>query len=98
MRERPEPSSTMAPQSLETPSVTTLRQGMTLPNMHLDPSGIFAPGQLYVGLSRAPSLAGLTLAERVTPGHVLHDQRVRRYQAELFGLPVDEPEDEPVIA
>ncbi len=73
-------------------------QGMTLPNMHLDPSGIFAPGQLYVGLSRAPSLAGLTLAERVTPDHVLHDQRVRRYQAELFGLPADEPEDEPVIA
>lgn len=71
---------------------------MTLPDMHLDPGGIFAPGQLHVELCRAPSPAGLTLAQRVTPDHVPHDQRVRRYQAELFGLPDEDPDDEPVIA
>jgi len=61
-------------------------QGMTLPNMHLDPTGIFAPGQLYVGLSRAPSLTGLSLAAPVTAAHVLHDRGVRQFQAKLFGL------------
>ncbi|MGR3592331.1 MAG: hypothetical protein ACU0B9_14920 [Limimaricola soesokkakensis] len=73
-------------------------QGMTLPNMHLDPSGIFAPGQLYVGLSRAPSLAGLSLAAPVTEGHVLHDHRVRQYQAKLFGQAECAPDETPVPA
>lgn len=73
-------------------------QGMTLPNMHLDPSGIFAPGQLYVGLSRAPSLAGLSLAAPVTEGHVLHDHRVRQYQSKLFGAPELSPDETPIPA
>jgi|GEM_PF-5225822 hypothetical protein len=68
-------------------------QGMTIPNMHLDPRGIFAPGQLYVGLSRAPSLSGLSLERPVTEKHVLHDQRVRLFQAKLFGLPETAPDE-----
>ena len=73
-------------------------QGMTLPNLHLDPAGIFAPGQLYIGLSRAPSLAGLSLAAPVTPDHVLHDRRVRQYQSQLFGLTQAEADETPVPA
>lgn len=59
-------------------------QGMTLPDLHLDPAGIFAPGQLNVGLSRAPSLTGLSHAAPVNADHVLHDRRVRQYQSQLF--------------
>ncbi len=61
-------------------------------------SGLSAAGQLYGGLSRAPDLAGLPLAERIHPAHVLHDQRVRPYQAEIFGLPEEDPDNKPVIA
>ena len=61
-------------------------------------AGILAPGQLYVGLSRAPSLAGLSLATPVTEAHVLHDRRVRQYQAKLFGRPETAPDETPVPA
>ncbi|WP_334064968.1 hypothetical protein [Limimaricola cinnabarinus] len=71
---------------------------MTLPDLHLDPAGIFAPGQLNVGLSRAPSLTGLSLAAPVTPDYVLHDRRVRQYQSQIFSLTQTAADETPVPA
>lgn len=47
-------------------------QGQTYGRAHIDLAGggAFAPGQLYVALSRCRSLEGLTLERRVTAGDV----------------------------
>ncbi|MCE6959633.1 AAA family ATPase [Cereibacter sphaeroides] len=52
-------------------------QGMSIPRVHIDPTGIFEAGQAYVALSRATSLSGLTLATEVRPEDVLSDPRIR---------------------
>lgn len=59
-------------------------QGMSLPEVHLDPRRMFAPGQAYVALSRATSLAGLTLEAEMEPEQIIHDERIRRYHAEVL--------------
>jgi len=41
-------------------------QGMSLERVNLDLRRVFAPGQAYVGLSRATTLAGLTFTSRST--------------------------------
>lgn len=51
-------------------------QGMSIPKVHVDPRGIFEAGQAYVALSRATSLAGLTLEAPLEPRHVMIDPRV----------------------
>lgn len=57
-------------------------QGRTLDNMLLMlDKGVFAPGQLYVGLSRVRSLSGLYINNMITPNMVMVDKRV----LELFG-------------
>jgi ATP-dependent DNA helicase PIF1 len=54
-------------------------QGMSIPKVHVDPRGIFEAGQAYVALSRATSLAGLTLAAPLRERDVMIDPRVARF-------------------
>ncbi len=52
-------------------------QGKTFDKVVLDIGrGTFAPGQLYVALSRCTTLEGLTLKRRLIPAHIRMDARV----------------------
>lgn len=52
-------------------------QGMTFDNINLDLSyGAFAPGQLYVALSRVTSLEGITLMRPIRPKDIILDGRI----------------------
>lgn len=59
-------------------------QGMSLPEVHVDPRRMFVAGQAYVALSRATSLAGLTLEHELTPEDVIHDEKVCAYHAKIL--------------
>lgn len=56
-------------------------QGQTLERIVVDlGSGAFAHGQVYVALSRCPTLAGITLATEIWPNDVLKvSSRVREF-------------------
>ena len=55
-------------------------QGKTFERLHIDlERGTFAPGQLYVALSRATTLAGLTLEKPVQRRHVWTDWNVVKF-------------------
>ncbi|OIO26558.1 hypothetical protein AUJ14_01635 [Candidatus Micrarchaeota archaeon CG1_02_55_22] len=55
-------------------------QGKTFDRVHVDSGrGMFAPGQLYVALSRCRTLGGITLARPIQPNEILTDERVSRY-------------------
>lgn len=45
-------------------------QGLTFSNVNICPDGIFAPGQLYVALSRCRSLEGTILTTKVSRPHI----------------------------
>lgn len=54
-------------------------QGMTFDKINLDLSrGTFAPGQLYVALSRATSLEGITLIRPIKPRDIILDGRIEK--------------------
>ncbi len=62
-------------------------QGKTFDRVHIDLGrGAFASGQTYVGLSRARSLEGLTLAKPVERRHILVDETVVNFFKELPGM------------
>lgn len=55
-------------------------QGLTFDKMILDLNrGAFAPGQLYVALSRVRSLEGLYLTEKITEKDILKDDEVLNF-------------------
>ena len=55
-------------------------QGKTFDKVILDIGrGTFAPGQLYVALSRCTSLEGLILKRKLEPRHVFMDPRVAEW-------------------
>lgn len=60
-------------------------QGMSLDSVHVDCSGIFAEGQLYVGVSRARSLEGLSVSN-FTSGYVMANQKAVDYYMNLMGV------------
>lgn len=51
-------------------------QGLTFEKAIIDAGASFAPGQVYVALSRLTSLNGLRLYSRIHPGSILTDPRV----------------------
>lgn len=54
-------------------------QGLTIPNLYVDNSNIFAPGQFYVALSRAISLDGLRISNTVRNQHIFVDRKLKIY-------------------
>ncbi len=54
-------------------------QGLTFERAIIDASLSFAPGQVYVALSRCKSLAGMVLSSPVARHSVISDQRVESY-------------------
>lgn len=54
-------------------------QGLTFERAIIDANQSFAPGQVYVALSRCRSLEGLTLAAPLQPNAIINDERVDAY-------------------
>ena len=54
-------------------------QGLTFDRAIIDATYSFAPGQVYVALSRCRSLEGLLLASPLAPSAVINDHRVESY-------------------
>lgn len=54
-------------------------QGLTFERAIIDASLSFAPGQVYVALSRCKTLDGLVLASRIPPQAIINDNRVDDY-------------------
>lgn len=54
-------------------------QGLTFERAIIDASLSFAPGQVYVALSRCKTLEGMVLASRIPPQAIINDQRVDNY-------------------
>lgn len=58
-------------------------QGQSFEFVHVDPSAIFAAGQLYVALSRARSLAGLSLESRIKADSFWANKRVLAFSKRI---------------
>lgn len=58
-------------------------QGLTFEKAIVDAGASFAPGQVYVALSRLTSLEGLVLHTRINPAQVMTDERVVRYTEQM---------------
>ncbi|HVM87338.1 MAG TPA: helix-turn-helix domain-containing protein [Puia sp.] len=54
-------------------------QGLTFEKAIIDAGDSFAPGQVYVALSRLTSLAGLVLYSRILPHAITTDERVLQF-------------------
>ena len=54
-------------------------QGLTFERAIIDASLSFAPGQVYVALSRCKTLEGMVLASQITPQAIISDERVESY-------------------
>lgn len=63
-------------------------QGLTFDKVAVDLARTFAPGQLYVALSRCRSLEGLTLTSRISARNIMVDNDVDRFYAQ-HDLPDD---------
>ena len=57
-------------------------QGLTFDRAIIDANQSFAPGQVYVALSRCRSLEGLVLATPLQPRAIINDERVDAYIAQ----------------
>ena len=57
-------------------------QGLTLHNVVIDAERSFAPGQVYVALSRCTTLKGIVLHSKIPRAAIQTDQRVVKYASE----------------
>jgi hypothetical protein len=57
-------------------------QGLTFTRAIIDAGKSFAPGQVYVALSRCTSLQGVVLCSRIFRGNIMTDDRVVRFAEE----------------
>ena len=58
-------------------------QGLTFDEINVDLADTFAPGQLYVALSRCRTLEGLTLKSKLRQENIKVDQRVLSYYRQI---------------
>ncbi len=58
-------------------------QGQSFDAVHIDPNKIFAAGQLYVAISRARSLAGLSLESKVNSNMFKVNERVLEFNEQV---------------
>jgi hypothetical protein len=59
-------------------------QGLTMTKVHLDlAQGAFAPGQLYVALSRLKDISGLSLARKLRFDDLIQSQETNRFYNEV---------------
>ncbi|PSL34724.1 helix-turn-helix domain-containing protein [Chitinophaga ginsengisoli] len=56
-------------------------QGLTFEKAIIDAGNAFAPGQVYVALSRCTSLEGLVLHSRIHPGAIRTDEQVLEFSS-----------------
>lgn len=56
-------------------------QGLTFDKVIIDAGRSFAPGQVYVALSRCRSLEGIVLRSLIPPGAILNDPRISEFSA-----------------
>ena len=65
----------------------TIEIAKTFDNVCIDIGrGTFAPGQLYVALSRCTSLQGIRLKTKLLPRHIMCDERICEFM-KLYGQP-----------
>jgi len=64
-------------------------QGLTFEKAIIDAGKAFAPGQVYVALSRCTSLSGMILLSKITSNSLSVDQRIIKYiaQQQITSLP-----------
>lgn len=60
-------------------------QGLTFQKAIVDAGASFAPGQVYVALSRLTSLDGLVLLSKIHPHNIGNDERVRQFAGTELG-------------
>lgn len=69
-------------------------QGMTFNKVIIDAHNSFAPGQVYVALSRCRSLDGITLTSRISKSDIMVDPKVVEYMKSVERInPDDEGQD-----
>jgi hypothetical protein len=71
-------------------------QGLTFEKAAIDAGKAFAPGQVYVALSRCTSLEGMILHSKINPGALLADDRIVQFTKSI--LAVEELQQELVAA
>ncbi|MBO9681205.1 MAG: helix-turn-helix domain-containing protein [Flavisolibacter sp.] len=71
-------------------------QGLTFEKAVIDAGKAFAPGQVYVALSRCTNLEGMVLHSRINPGSLYADNRIVQFTKNI--LPVEELQQELVAA
>ncbi|HTM94057.1 MAG TPA: helix-turn-helix domain-containing protein [Flavisolibacter sp.] len=71
-------------------------QGLTFEKAVIDAGKAFAPGQVYVALSRCTNLEGMVLHSKINPGSLFADNRIVQFTKNI--LPVEELQQELVTA